>query len=374
MKRNLIIPSIVLLLIALIMSAATTVFALPIESQVLQNDLPQITFLGQGPQTFTVEPPLKLLVKTYQNGQFLFVAHDEPEYTAKANERVWTIDVVPDEPIRLFDEEKSFGNVVAGCVINYVQIEDNIDTRRNTFYINGNVLQVVEQGWVTYGSFTVPEDGELTFFAQDSIGMVIQLCQTAQTVVPSESPTATSTAPGIVISPTATPTGTLTPPVVITPTNSETPVTGPTESLTPTSTSTAPGVQISLTPTSTSTAPGVQISLTPTSTSTAPGVQISLTPTNTSTAPGVQISLTPTNTPPASTVTNTPGTGNLTPTATAQLIQITATPIGTPGNLPVTGGAPGPREIAAISAGLLGLFVLVGAAWWFLLRAYLNRR
>lgn len=375
MNRNSFAPLVALLLIVLLMSIPTTVFALPDASPVQQTSLPQITFLGQGPGTFTVEPPLKLLVKTYQNNQFLFVALDEVSYKAKANERVWTIDVVPNEPIRLFDELKSFGNVQAGCEVNYVQIEDNIDTRRNTFYINGNVLQVVEQGWVTYGSFTVPESGELTFFAEDSIGMVIELCQTVQTVVPSDTPTVEAS---------FTPTPTSTVPVV-----TET----PTITLTPTGTSTAPGVEITLTPTetptgtvvvssptatNTPTATGVVSSPTPTSTSTAPGVEISLTPTVTSTAPGVQISLTPTNTVPATTatVTNTPGQGQQTqtPTSTAPAIQITATPRATVGSFPVTGGGPGPREIGAIGAGIIGMLLLVGAGWWFLLRGYFTRR
>lgn len=381
MNRKSLSPLVVLLLIVLLMSLPTSVSALPDASPVQQSSLPQITFLGQGPGTFTVEPPLKLLVKTYENNEFLFVAHDELSYRAKANERVWTIDVVPSEPIRLFDELKSFGNVEAGCVVNYVQIEDNIDTRRNTFYINGKTLQVVEQGWVTYGSFTVPESGELTFFAEDSIGMVIELCQTVQTVVPSFTPTPTATLPTV----TATPTDATS-----------------TVTLTPTGTSTAPGVQISLTPTGTSTAPGVQITLTPTETPTGTIVVGSATPTNTptvtgvvdtstptptptSTAPGVQITLTPTNTGTVATatITNTPGllTPSSTPgqatqtfTATAPAIQITATPQATVGFFPVTGGGPGPREIGVIGAGLMGLLLLVGAGWWFLLRSHFNRR
>lgn len=364
MNRKSFAPLVALLLIVLLMSIPTTVSALPDASPVQQSSLPNITFLGQGPGTFTVEPPLKLLVKTYENNEFLFVAHDELSYTAKANERVWTIDVVPDEPIRLFDELKIFGSVEAGCVVNYVQIEDNIDTRRNTFYINGDPLQVVEQGWVTYGTFTVPVSGELTFFAEDSIGMVIELCQTVQTVVPSFTPT--------VPTETATPTS----------------VTS-TATLTPTGTSTAPGVQITLTPTETPTATQtgtvVVNTATPTYTPTATGAVSTNTPTLTSTAPGVQITLTPTNTatvgtatvtntPGTPTVTNTPGQSTSTPTATAPAIQITATPQATVGSFPVTGGGPGPREIGAIGGVLMGMLLLVGAGWWFLLRSHFTRR
>lgn len=376
MNRKSLAPLVAFLLIVLLMSLPTTVSALPDLSPVQQSSLPNIAFLGQGPGTFTVEPPLKLLVKTYQNNQFLFVAHDELSYTAKANERVWTIDVVPNEPIRLFDELKIFGNVQAGCVVNYVQIEDNIDTRRNTFYINGNPLQVVEQGWVTYGTFTVPEDGELSFFAEDSIGMVIELCPNVQTATPtteaSFTPTPTATLPTATATATATPTN-----VTSTVTN------------TPTITSTAPGVQITLTPTETPTATvtGTIVvgSATPTNTPTATSAVSTNTPTITSTAPGVQITLTPTNTgtvatatitntPGLLTPTNTPGLLTSTPTATAPAIQITATPRATVGSFPVTGGGPGPREIGAIGAGILGMLLLVGAGWWFLLRSHFTRR
>lgn len=348
-KTNGVISRIIIfLLIAAVLSISTTVFALSGDPRPLQqSSLPQITFLGEGPGTFTVEPPLELLVKTYIDGVFLFVPHTEPSYEARSGERVWTIDFVPDEPMRLFDEGKSYGNVAAGCVVNYVQIEDNLDTRRNTFFINGNVLQVVEQGMVTYGSFTVPEDGELTFFAEDSIGLVVELCQSVQTVVPISSPTVPGTA---IVSPSLTVTvgpGTSTPtnPPALTPT-----VTQPT--LSPSVTQ-----QSLITPTLSTPDVIIEPSNTPTTA-----------PTFTATVPGGPKVTEP---PAASTAI---ATATSRPTIAAQVIVITATPISTPGAIPVTGGVPGPREVAAISAVLIGLFGLVGAGWWFLLRAYGNGR
>jgi len=343
----------VLLLVAITLGITTTVFALTSEDRpVQQSSLPQIVFLGEGPQTFTIEPPLKLLVKTYQNGVFLFVAHDEPSYQAVRGERVWSTNFVPNESIRLFDESRSYGNVPAGCVVNFVQIEDNIDARRNTFFINGNVLHVVEQGMVTYGTFTVPEAGELTFFAEDSIGMVVETCLALQTVVPSETPTVTSlpSATNTTEPPTATPT-----------------VTQEVSTETPTPTPTATEESGINTPTVTQTVPAQTSTATATLPTPGAVIEPSQTPSPTPT---------PTNTPPGSVITVTatqPSTSPL-PTNTATAILITATPISTPGAIPITGGEPGPREIAVMSAVIFGIFGLVAAAWWFLLRAYRDVR
>jgi hypothetical protein len=310
------------LLITIPLGISTTVYALPEESRLVQqSSLPQITYLGQGPQTFTIEPPLKFFVKTYQNGKFIFVAHDGPTYEAEPNERVWTIDSVPAESIRLFDESKDYGNVEKGCVVNFVQIEDNIDSRRNTFFINGNPLLVVEQGMVTYGSFTVPEAGDLTFFAEDSIGMILELCQNVQTLVPSTSPTI--------------------PP------------------------QTATDVASTPTPTLTST-----VTLAPSEITNSPSETPTITPTTALTAPGNILTLTPSITPQAPTSTGLPTSPG--PSATPQIVLITATPIATMISLPVTGGEPGPHEIANISLTIIGIFLLVGAAWWFLVRAYIK--
>lgn len=358
MRRNITFILSVLFLLAIItLSISTPAFALTGDIRpVQQSSLPQITFLGQGPQTFTVEPPLKFLVKTYQNGVFLFVTEDGPTYDAARDERVWTTNFVPAEPIRLFHESKSYGNVPAGCVVNYVQIEDNLDTRRNTFYINGNVLQVVEQGMVTYGTFTVPEAGELTFYAEDSIGMIVEMCQTVQTVAPSETPAATAT-DGATLTAVPFITETLeintTTPTATLPAGADTPTPTP---ITPTATATSPDPSQtpSLIPTATATNPPASSTRTATATN-APQIEPTFTRTSTSVPPAAIV---PTSTvPPASPV-----------------IVITATPVSTPAAIPVTGGVPGPREIAYVSAAIIGLFGVLGGAWWLLLRAYKHGR
>jgi hypothetical protein len=335
--------SISILLLVFGIFSAGVVAAPTVEVHAQQSSLPQIAFLGQGPGTFSVEPPLKLLVKTYVDGQFLFVMHEEASYRAARAERVWSVDWLPEESIRLFDEGRSYGQRPAGCVVNYVQIEDNPDDRRNTFYINGNVLQVVEQGWVTYGSLTIPEDGELTFYAEDSVGLIVTPCLNQ----PEETATPTAPVPGDTATPTApaepTETATL-PPVGPTPTNTVPPVG-------PTATNTVPPVG----PTATSTPPGVVVTVAPTSTPTNPGVPpTDATPTNT--PPGVVVTVAPTSTPTNPGVPPAAGT-------------VTRTPAPTAGVIPVSGGEPGPRELAGMGLALAGGMAMLAFAWRALLRA-----
>jgi outer membrane biosynthesis protein TonB len=324
--RNIVIPIIVSVAI-LTFGLFNSAFATPNLNPAAQSaNLPDIEFLGEGPGTFTIDPPRFFLVKSYENGEFLFVTQEPPSYRAATRERVWSTNYLPGESIRYFHDGRSYGNVEAGCVVNFVQIEDNVDERRNHFYINGNLLHTIEQGMVTYGSFVIPEDGELTFFANDSIGIIVELCAQQVTQTP-EMPTETATAEV----PDITPTETQTP---------ETPEVTPTGTLTVTP----------ATPTPTETLPPQPVEETPfTPTATQPGAQDTPTPTQEVTPPpGAQASPTPTSTAP-------PGTGQ------------TATPIPTPGALPVTGGSPGPREIAWMGAGLLALMGLLAAGWWRLL-------
>ena len=335
--RKFITGSILGTLLIFLLSLSSVAHAFP---SAQYSDLPSITYLGEGPQTFTLQAPLKFLVKTYQNGQFLFVLKDPPTYTAAAREQVWSTNYLPSESIRLFDQGKSFGQVPAGCVVDFVQIEDNIDTRRNTFYINGNPLLVVDQGEVTYGLFTVPVAGELTFFAQDSIGLIANICTNAAPTGTNPPPTATFTQPA----PTsAVPTATFTQPA-------------PTSSV-PTATFTQPA------PTS------AVATATPTGTQAAP---VTATPTARSTSIISLPSATPTNPPPAATATSAPA-----PTATRQssgggVSSPTNTPAPstavTPGVIPQSGGGPGPREVAWMSLGIFSALGLLLGGWWLLLR------
>ena len=356
-----------LLIVAMVgMTAVTNLTAVAAPLQ--QSTLPTITFLGEGPGTFSVDPPLKLLVKTYENGQFLFVEHDAGSYTAESGERVWATNFVPAEPIRLFHEERNYGQVSAGCVVNFVQIEDNPDNRRNTFYINGEVLHVVEQGWVTYGSVTVPEDGVLTFYAEDSIGMVIEICPGQVTVAPPTGVPPTDVPPTDVPPTDVPPTDV--PPTGVPPTDVP-PTDVPPTALPPTD---VPATATQAVPTATNTLPPSAIVVVPTNTQVANPTVTSSVPTvsgPTVAAPTVAVT-------PAATNTTVPTViaQPVNPTATRQVavVQITATRGATAAAIPVTGGTAAPQEMAAIGLAIFGLFGLLAAAWWFVLRAYRHGR
>ncbi|MBV7327035.1 hypothetical protein KFU94_01985 [Chloroflexi bacterium TSY] len=180
--------------------------------------LPTVVYLGPGPDTFEIDASLQFLVKRPNSD---YRAEPPPSFTANTNERVWSIDFIPEGGVTLYQEGASFGQVDPECQIDYVQIDDNVDDRINRFFIDGNFVHEVEQGFVTYGSFTADTAGELTFFAEDSVGMAVFVCPVQETATP------TSTA---TLTPTNTPTLTTTP----TPTNTSTPTNIPPATLAPT--------------------------------------------------------------------------------------------------------------------------------------------
>lgn len=194
-------------------------------------DLPSVAFLGEGPATFTIDPAHTFLVKFRANQ---YKEEQGPTYDALPGERVWDFSFTPDDGVILFHEEQNYGYLEAGCVINYAQIDDDVDNRINHFFIDGVNIHTVPQGMVTFGNFIIPEAGILTFYANDSVGLVIRVCQDQVTLTPTPTETATPTE-----TPTATPTGTITPTATITGTVTVTPTLTVTTTVTPTVTSTA---------------------------------------------------------------------------------------------------------------------------------------
>ena len=205
-------------------------------------NLPVVNFLGEGVATYNINPDHVFVVK-YRRNDYKEVPG--PTYTAKEHERVWDFSATDAAGVPHYKELVYFGSVQKGCFTEFVQIDDDVDDRINHFYVNGVEVHTVNQGMVTYGSFTVPEDGELTFMANDSVGLSITLCNSQVTSTPTTTPTVTETptntptaTPTMTTTVTITPTVTMTPTLTSTPTGTLTPSPTATTTLTPTLTST----------------------------------------------------------------------------------------------------------------------------------------
>jgi hypothetical protein len=208
--------------------------------------LPSVAFLGTGPATFTIDPNHTFVIKYRAND---YKEEPGPTYQALVNERVWDFQFVPEGELIHYQELVPFGPVEAGCLIEYVQIDDDVDTRINFFLINGVQVHTVAQGMVTRSSFVAPADGALTFMANDSVGLAITICQDQVTLTPTATATMTATATATAMSTaTVSPTATATLSVTLTATPTGTWEPTATSTSTPTATATATAT---LTPTPT---------------------------------------------------------------------------------------------------------------------------
>jgi hypothetical protein len=176
------------------------------------DSLPQLVFLGEGPGTF--QTPLdNFIVKT---APFDFKFEFGPTYEAQAGERVWGSRGTNQAPPAEWDVTEDLGHETAGCIFQYIGIDDDNDGRINEFRLDGEVVEIVTQGMVFSGSFVIPHDGNLAFVARDSVGGYFARCD--DRITPTDTPAITLTA-------TATPTET--PIVTATPGPSETPTQTP---------------------------------------------------------------------------------------------------------------------------------------------------
>ena len=234
--------------------------------------LPDVTFLGEGPATFNIEEDHTFVIKYRRNN---YKNEPGPQYTAEPGERVWSFSFWPDEGVYPYHETVSFGPVQIGCVVQFVQIDDDVDERINDFAVNSNSVYTVAQGMVTYGAFIVPANGELIFNANDSVGLVIRVCRDKVTPTPTTTATATGTfTPTATATATLTPTATITATLTLTPTLTATPIETATATVTPTGTTPATATAtatLPITPTNTATATlPPTFTLTPSPTVTAP--------------------------------------------------------------------------------------------------------
>ncbi len=191
-------------------SFQTQEFAGEMALDVPQQDaqIPQITFLGTGPGTFEVPPGYEFIVKF--RGENTYTVAPGPTVEATYKERVWQVEDVPATGYAIYEDIIILGSVDPGCQVEYVQIDDDVDDRRNGFFINGELVHVTEQGMVSYGGFVAETAGELSFGAEDSVGLIYNICaevQPSPTPTSTDTPVATETPTNTPEPPTETPTG-----------------------------------------------------------------------------------------------------------------------------------------------------------------------
>jgi hypothetical protein len=195
------------------------------------GNLPEVVYLGEG-GAYTIDPDWNFIVKRIH--PFRFDLEPGPSYSAAGDEQVWKTD--NEAPPALYHAWLDLGYAPGGCIVSYVAIDDDIDDRVNTFYLDGNPIHEIPQGMVTRGEFSVPSAGNLTFYAADSVGMWMDVCR--HVIPPTEEPTNTPTSTATpsstpTVTPTSTATNTPTPTTTASPTPTDTPTNTPTSTPTP---------------------------------------------------------------------------------------------------------------------------------------------
>lgn len=204
------------------------------------GDVPALAFLGEG-GSYSVGEGYNFIVKSV--GPFRFTVMPGPEYTARENERVWSVLGDVEAPSPDVGVTRIVGHVEKDCVIDFATIDDDEDERINYFMLDGNIIYTMGQGLATRGRFVAPNDGVLSYLANDSIGIFVDRCSKKITATPTMTltPTATLT-PTFTPTPTMTPTMTLTPTATITATITATPIVTPTATATPVTPTAEPDV------------------------------------------------------------------------------------------------------------------------------------
>lgn len=193
-----------LVLFASVILMVATIFVVSGESA-RADSLPEVVYLGEGPGTF--ETPLDNFIVKVLPFDFLF--ENGPTYQATADQKVWGVRGADAAPPAEWHQVVDLGQVKGGCVAKYVGIDDDVDNRINSFVLDGETIEVVEQGMDFRGSFEIPHDGNLEFVANDSVGGWFTPCAEE---VPTATPTATETPlPTDTATPGPSPTATATP-------------------------------------------------------------------------------------------------------------------------------------------------------------------
>jgi citrate lyase gamma subunit len=146
----------------------------------LVDQLPYAAFLGYGPGTFTLSNAAdNFLVKEGRD----FWQDGGPSYTATAGQYVWEISGDSSQFTFFLTGEVDLGVVVdEGCLIRYLHLDDESDTRINRFWINGEDAHVINpdqipepESLVIYDEFVAPMSGALSLRIRDSGALAFTL-------------------------------------------------------------------------------------------------------------------------------------------------------------------------------------------------------
>ena len=77
------------------------------------------------------------------------MGHPSPFATGK---RPWAVTSEANNPPVLLESEIDFGPVKQFCQVSYVGLDDDIDDRRNDFFLDGELLHTIDQGMEFRGS------------------------------------------------------------------------------------------------------------------------------------------------------------------------------------------------------------------------------
>lgn len=206
------------------------------------NSLPEVEFLGEGPETFNTTLD-DFIVKRGQE-QYDFVAG--PAYEAAAGERVWAVRGTKEAPNVINNSVDHLGTAYKNCTVEYVGIDDDENGIRNGFFLGPNLVELIQEGMVFQGDYIVPitsQDHRLV--AEESIAYWFTPCEEEEpTATPTSTKETTETPPpgdeAIVFLPAIFDTGDEPPPPTETPSAPTATPEGPTETpIPPTETPTA---------------------------------------------------------------------------------------------------------------------------------------
>ncbi|HMN31125.1 MAG TPA: hypothetical protein PKE45_23430 [Caldilineaceae bacterium] len=216
----------------------------------LPDDLPDIQYLGAGPNTFVLPSGYQTFIVKRLPFRFVLEAgkstgNGQVVYQAADRERVWACAGSCNLPA-VYHAGYSLGALEAGTTVYMVVIDDDVDTRINWWAANDPLQPYAyqeNQAMVEYLTFDVPFAATWYYYAFDSIGIMathVVPATPTPTATPTNTPTATPTnTPSPTLTETSTPTATPTDTPTVTPTDTATMTPTATETSTPTDTPTA---------------------------------------------------------------------------------------------------------------------------------------